>query len=79
MLNITQVEYMSNPAYSWYGLTNQYNPMLMFNDEIGKNYTYSNKAAAFFYITLNELHAVMKCLEYARSDFLFESPVITLT
>lgn len=40
MLNYTQVANISDPNYSWYGMTNSYNSMLLTHSEYyTKNYT----------------------------------------
>ena len=40
MLNFTQVGNMTDPQFTWYGMTNAYNSMLLAHSEyFTKNYT----------------------------------------
>jgi hypothetical protein len=73
MANIT------DSSYSWYGLTNTYNAALYKYDNLTQNFTYSYAAAKQFSLNLNQFKSVIRCLEYARSEFLFEGPIIELS
>jgi len=53
--------------------------MLLANDIITQNFTYSYACAAHFNLNLNQLKSVLRVLDYARGEFLFEGPITSLT
>lgn len=67
---------MTNPMYTWYGLTNIYNSMLLTNQMYyGNNATMFLEASAHFGISDYELEAVIRVCDYLHANFLFRGPL----
>jgi hypothetical protein len=78
ILNTNQVLNMTDPSYSWYGLTNVYNSKLLtYQLYFSSNLTEFNTAAAQFGLTQAQLTAVIRVFDYVSANFLFQGPIAT--